>query len=121
MPTKSDWFVLTTSFGPMQLEVFGVNPDKGTTHCMRLLTAGLEAELVVFHLQDFYYVTRQYGITKMTISSETGKIIVDWTKDNLIKYSEQLKAEGKGIVRPETKRLTHILQKRRENYLKDNF
>jgi len=108
--TKSDWFKLESTDGTTYLlEIFGVNPDKGTTHCMRLLHKGIEFE--VFHLDSIHYILKTYDIKKVNEFTPTKTTTI---KQFIINNSAQLQNEGIGQIHPGTQTLIEMM-KRRQN------
>ena len=109
--TKSDWFMLESSDGTTyQLEVFGVNPDKGTKHCMRLLFRGIEFE--VFHLDSINYIIKTYDIVRVNGFKQTQDTTL---KQFIISNSTQLQNEGIGVINSGTQLLIEMMKRRQQN------
>jgi len=112
--SRSDWFFLY-SFKYKELyrlEIFGVTPH--SNHCMRLLKSETGKETDVFHLDDIGQIKRKYGFIHFSLDRNTWSAYWEFNRQNLIRWSEQLQAEGKGQVKEGTKRLIQMV-KRRQN------
>ncbi|MFP4017785.1 MAG: hypothetical protein ACLFUH_00905 [Bacteroidales bacterium] len=113
--TKSDWFIVAnaTKTRVWHLEIFGVNPDKGTKHCMRLLDNGDEVE--IFHLDDLSSIARYYHLDIIALVGHEPTTWLLLNKQTLISKSKQLKNEGLGQKNQTTEQLIRILKKRKSN------
>lgn len=105
--TKSDWFTVEAIDGTIyKLEIFGVTHR--TKHCMRLLKDGQELE--VFHLDDVYWIRRQYSLARITSCIQQN---LPFTRQKLMENSKQLQQEGLGFKAKETINLVEFLKRRR--------
>ena len=113
--TKSDWFLVTNKQKShfYQLEIFGVNPNKGTKHCMRLLDHGDEVE--VFHLDDILSIVKVYQLDSFAPIGWEPRTWLPLNKHQLIKFSKQLQNEGLGQKSQTTEQLIRILKRRKSN------
>jgi hypothetical protein len=60
--SNSDWYEITTEDNKYyEIEIFGANKSKHTSHCMRLLNKNSE-EIEVFHIWEMRRISKKYQL-----------------------------------------------------------